>query len=436
VAAPRITPDGVEPKGVDFTDLSLEDLGNVKVLTVYGASKHEQRVSEAPSAVTIVTRDEIQKSGYQTLGDILNSAPGLDVHSDRNFSLLGIRGFGRPGDFNTKFQTLLDGHRLNDGVTDRAALDYGFPLDIDLIERVEIIRGPGSSLYGDSAFFGVVNVIPRRGKEIAGAEVSTQAGSFDSYQGRFSYGTTLTNGVEFTLSGTLLQRQGHDSLYYPEFDTPESNDGIADHVDREKAGSLFASAAWNEFTVQLGYVDHTKQVPTASYGTVFNSQLNSTRETRLFADLKYEHKFEHDLELTARLGYDRGTELGTYIYDNGNPVYTTNIDDFYSQRTTADLQLRRTFLDRHALTLGTQLVGNPDQDQKNHDLDPLVTHFKDKRRSLNYAFFLQDEYQIFSNLILNAGVRYDHFESFGSTVNPRLALIYQVNTNTTLKFLY
>ncbi|HXR06656.1 MAG TPA: TonB-dependent receptor plug domain-containing protein, partial [Candidatus Acidoferrum sp.] len=181
--------------------LSLEELTSLHVDTVYGASKHEQNVAEAPSSVTIITREEIQKAGYRTLADVLNSVPGLYTRYDRDYTELGIRGFNNPGEYNSDFLLLVDGHRMNVALTANAAIDRGFAVEVDLIERVEVIRGPGASLYGDNAFFGVINVITRRGGDIAGAEASVSGGSLGSYLGRFSYGEKLSNGVEMALSG-------------------------------------------------------------------------------------------------------------------------------------------------------------------------------------------------------------------------------------------
>ena len=83
--------------------------------------------------------------------------------NDRNFSLLGVRGFGKPGDYNSRILLLVNGHRVNDNVFGQAEIGAEFGLDPAMFERVEIIRGPASSLYGDSAFFAVVNVITRTG---------------------------------------------------------------------------------------------------------------------------------------------------------------------------------------------------------------------------------------------------------------------------------
>ena len=104
----------------DLTEMSLEALMTLQVASVYGASKYLQKETDAPGLVTIVTAEEIQRYGYRTLADILRSVPGLTVTSDRNYTYLGVRGFGRPGDYNTRVLLLVDGHRLNDNIYDNA----------------------------------------------------------------------------------------------------------------------------------------------------------------------------------------------------------------------------------------------------------------------------------------------------------------------------
>jgi iron complex outermembrane receptor protein len=127
-------------------DMSLEQLLEVDVDKVYGASKYEQKISQAPSSVTIVTSDEIKKLGHRTVADVLRGVPSLFVTSDRAYSYLGIRGFGRPSDYNSRILLLVDGHRLNDNIYDGALLGTEAILDVDLIERMEVIRGPSSSI--------------------------------------------------------------------------------------------------------------------------------------------------------------------------------------------------------------------------------------------------------------------------------------------------
>jgi iron complex outermembrane receptor protein len=431
------------PCAVDAVDLtaalkglSLEELTSLQVETVYGASKHEQKVEEAPSSVTIITRDEIQKAGYRTLAEILNSVAGLYTRYDRDYTELGIRGFNNPGDYNSSFLLLVDGHRMNVALTANAAIDRGLAVDVDLIERVEVIRGPGASLYGDNAFFGVINVITRRGRDLAGGEASAFGGSLGTYDGRFSYGENLSNGVEMAVSGSYYHSDGNPRLFYKEYDTPAQNNGNAAQVDSERAGAIFTSASWKDFTLEGAVVEHMKQVPTGSFGAVFNDPRNQTKDDQAFADLKFEHQFENDLDLQARLGYDYATTIGTYVENLGLPQWVVNLDNFLSQRLTGDFQLRRTLFEKHTLTIGAQVFDNLVDRQRNYNVDPWFSYLDNTTHSLDYALFLQEEYRILTNLIFNGGVRYDNFQSFGSTVNPRLALIYQPVKGTTLKLIY
>src|SRR6187200_432573 len=125
-----------------LTDLSLEDLLKLKVNTVYAASKFEQEIVQAPAAVSIITAEEIQNHGYRTLADVLRSVRGFYVSYDRNYSYVGVRGFQRPGDYNGRILLLVNGHQLNDTIFESALLGTESPIDLSVIDRVEVVRGP------------------------------------------------------------------------------------------------------------------------------------------------------------------------------------------------------------------------------------------------------------------------------------------------------
>src|SRR5260221_13350125 len=141
---------------------------------VFGASERLQPVTEAPASVSFITADEIARYGYRTLADILRGVRGMYVSDDRNFSLVGTRGFATPGDYTSRILLLVNGHRVNDNVFGQAEIGAEFGLDPAMFERVEIIRGPASSLYGDSAFFAVVNVITRSGASLGGGSIALE----------------------------------------------------------------------------------------------------------------------------------------------------------------------------------------------------------------------------------------------------------------------
>ena len=416
----------------DLDKMGIEELMQVEVSTVYGASKYEQTLVEAPASVTVITADEIKMYGHRNLAEILQSVRSFSMAYDRNYSYVGVRSFSRPGDYNTRMLLLIDGIRINDNVYDDAPFGYDFPLDVDLIERVEIIRGPTHAIYGSNAFFGVVNVITKRGKGRNGMELSGEAGSFDTYKGRLSYGRKFSNGVEALLSGSFQDSRGQN-LYYGEFDTPAQNNGWAMNNDGERFGSSFLKLQYNDVTLEGGYLRRRKNIPTASYGTVFNTPLNKTTDTRAFLDLKYERQLDDQSAVMARVSYNSYNYDGDYLYQSGAARI---LDKDYSRGNAvgAELQVTRQLFQRHKLLMGAEVRHNFQQDQGNYDSSTL--YLDDRRGSLSWALFAQDEFALLDNLVLYAGIRYDHFESFGSTFNPRLALVYSPLTDTTLKLVY
>ena len=260
----------------DLSQLSIEELMKVEVDTVYGASKFQQKVTQAPAYVTIITDDEIRKYGYRTLAEVLRSVPGFFVDSDRNYSYVGVRGFSRPGDYSSGLLLLIDGHRTNDNVYDSPNFGTEFILDVDLIKRVEIIRGPASVLYGANAFFGVINVITKRGRDVNGPEISADAGSLGTYRARASYGFDPLHGPEMLFSGTIYDSHGNQNLFYPEFDSPATNNGVAVDADRDKFYNFFGNLQYRDFSLQGASDWREKGVPTASFGAVFNDPRNQT----------------------------------------------------------------------------------------------------------------------------------------------------------------
>lgn len=240
----------VDPPRDDLTDLSLEELKKVQV---YSASMYLQDTRRAPSSITIVTADEIRKYGYRTLADILRSVRGFYVTYDRNYSYVGVRGFSRPGDYNTRILLLLNGHRLTDNLYNSALIGTEFQLDVDLIERVEIVCGPTSSLYGASAFFAVVNVISREIQHFHGLELAAAADGFGTYTGRSTYGQQL-RGLKMFLSGTLYTSAGPSRLYFPAFNGPLTNNGYVFNENQDYSQSYFARIRSWPFHAGIGGV--------------------------------------------------------------------------------------------------------------------------------------------------------------------------------------
>ena len=427
-----------DSRQADLGGLSIEDLAKLKVESVYGASKFLQKAADAPTSITVVTAEEIQKHGYRTLADVLRSVRGFYVINDRNYSYVGVRGLSIPGDYNARILFLLDGHRVNDNIFDGAYVGTEFPVDVDLIDRIEIIRGPGSSVYGTGAFVAVINVITKRGRDLNTIELSAEAGSWNSYKSRVSYGRRFDNGLEMLLSGSFFNSQGHRQLFFPEFDSPATNNGIAENADGDQSYNIFADIIYRDFNIHVVQASRTKHIPTASFGTVFNDSRTRTTDARSYVDIQYHHVFG-SWETLGRASYDWYGYHGIYISDyagRGIPPYTENYDA--AKGTWLDFQgdASTVLFKRHRITLGTEFRQDIQQQQLNYDIQPYYLYLDDHRSARVWALYFQDQYSIRKSLAFVAGLRSDWHDKFGNTLSPRVGMLFTPKPNTDVKVTY
>jgi len=411
----------------DVFDMSLEELMDIEV---YGASKFRQKMSEAPSAITVITTDEIRKFGYRSLSDILKSVRGFQINYDRVYSFASIRGHSIAGDYTNRVLILIDGHRVRDNIYEGVGLGTDFILDVDLIDRVEVVRGPSASLYGDLAYLGVINIISRDGNNFNGAEVTGLAGSHNTYKERLSYGRTFANGFSMVASATNYSSKGQNP-YFKEYDSPSNNFGVAHKCDGDKAVQLFTKFSYQDFVLEGAFVSRTKTDPTGAYETVFNVPLNKYGDEWGFMDLKYERDFESGLTVMGRTSYNRYSYKGQYAY----PGYL-NKDLQIGEWWLGEVAGTKTFFDRHKISFGAEYQLNTRQDQDSFDETPYASYVHSRRTSRSWGVFAQDEFTIMKGLILNAGLRFDQSSFYNGTINPRIALVYNPSKKSTFKLIY
>lgn len=419
-------PGAVPPAAV------LEELMSTEITTVTGASKYEQEVVDAPAFVTIVSGADIRKGGYRNLAEILNSVAGFYVTYNREYHFAGTRGFSPLGDYNTRILLLVDGHRLNDSVYEQAPLGTDFPLDVDLIEQVEIIRGPGSSLYGTNAFLAVINVITRDGKSIKGGKLSFSGGSYYSWNGRATVGGKSGSGVDYLFSGSYRDTAGKQRLSFPEYAATDG--GIAHGVDGEHSWDVLSRVAWKDFSLLALHQKREKDVPTASYWTIFNDPSENEIDRHTLIGLTYS-RVASFLNLNTRLTYNRYEYEGNFPVDDAG-ARVRNRDVALAEWIGADLFLSKTIGD-HLLTIGTEQRWQFTQQQRNFFINSsLGATLDDTHRNYVQGYYLQDEYHPLKNVIINAGLRADIYNNFGVTINPRAALIWKPRDATVLRLSY
>jgi outer membrane receptor for ferrienterochelin and colicins len=181
-------------------------------------------------------------------------------------------------------------------------------------------------------------------------------------------------------------------------------------------------------------VSREKVIPTGSYDAVFNAPQNRTTDAASYLHLSYEKRFDEDRAIKASLYYNRYSYEGKYLFDN--PPVAINRDSAEGRWWGGEARFTERFFRTHKVTAGIEYRDNGRQEQQNYDEQPFALYLSDRRSSHVYAAYLQDEYTIVQNLILNAGVRYDHYDNFGGTTNPRIGLIYSPFAGTTIKAVF
>lgn len=436
---------GSPPSPLD--EFSLEELGSVRVDTVEGASRYRQKVTDAPASVSIITDDDIRTYGWRTMAELLQAVRGQNIAYDRTYSYLGSRGFSRPGDYNARNLFLINGERFNDPIYDGAVIDDGFAVDLGLIERVEIIRGPTSSVYGSSAFFGVVNVVTRTGAEFAplngqpggGGEVEIGGGSLGTARARVTGGGRTASRVEILVSATVSEREGNSTLYYPSYDNPPESDGIARDADGESTRSFFTSAAWRDFAFTSGFTSREKHIPTGSFGSILGDPRTAGIDETAWARLAFRRQLQPDLRLTASVSTIAYNYDGTYRFraeDVDRTGAPATVKDYADARSYAfDTQITKIFRERHTFIAGFDYRDDHRQDQGNYVDDPVTTNFAGATSTTVTSPYLQGDFLLSRTVSATAGVRLDHYSTFGDSVNPRFGLIWHPQGGTTLKLL-
>ena len=311
---------------------------------VVAAEKELTQAQDAPASITVITAEEIRGFGYTTLAEALGSVRGMYTTYDRAYPTLGVRGFSSPGVYNSRVLVLSDGHVMNEASQGTSFIGHEFDADLSDVERIEVVRGPGSVLYGSAAFFAVVNVVhrtPARGFHgEAGGTVGTlgeNAGSASaSVAGETTWAWARVGGVD---------RAGD-----PFFANP-ANGAIAQDLDRERAGHVDLRARAGDWTLSAAYNERKKLLPTAAYETVFGGAGTFVHDRRGYLQAEFEHAFDSGLAFDVRAAYDGVRYNGSWNYA-GRPKGVLGSDSDSEDWATAEARIRLPELGGHRIFAG------------------------------------------------------------------------------------
>jgi outer membrane receptor for ferrienterochelin and colicins len=426
VATPAGGADDGKQKGNDSPESVLfDDIPRVETATLYA-----QTLEQAPARVNVITQREIRRFGYRTLGEALDNVAGFYVTSDGVQTFVGVRGFNLPGDYCTRILVMVNGHYLTDNVYG-AMYMFGedFGIDMSLVERIEIVRGPTSALYGSNGVFATVNIFTLPPADSARGAVSTTIGSHGMRKGVVTASTYLGGGANLLLSATGFSNAGR-TLEVPGF-------GSTNKVDAAQGYRTFAHLSWKDWSVIASFADDKALAPAGYFSAIFGDTGTSSRDAHNFVEASWTRAIGKGSSLNWRFYYDQFRYYGRYDYFNDDSTVYDERDfaqgDWVGTRVSYQTPVGKV----GTLTLGGQLNADLQNLQQDYRMDaPAVLNVNINKRNQSYALFAQQEWQISSHWTLFAGARIDDSKLSAPFLSPRFAAVYQTSPKSSYKFLY
>lgn len=381
---------------------------------VTAASKSQLTADEAPASVTVITREELRAFGYQTLPEALQAVRGFFFADDRIYTYIGVRGFQPPGDLNTRILILWDGHPVNDVWAGQGFSARDFEVDLSGIERIEVVRGPASILFGTGAFFGVINVVPRaRVGNKRNVEGVVGAGGQNSVKAR-AFGSLGTEGRSISLTGAGYWAEGAPN-------TDLGNGVSVRGLDAERSLGVSMRGELEGFTLVAKLQQRRKQIPTQPLGSAFGLPGTEYTDARGFAELRYEKAWSR-VTLNARASYDASRYRGWYAQADelGNTlprITDTGGADWFSAEVRAGV----TLFEGNRLTAAFEGQGQLVRQQ------PVGFTNEENHTRVLLSGTLLDEWRIGSRVFLQAGLRVDKYLDLPEVaLSPRGAVVARI----------
>ena len=411
---------------------------------VVTAARSEQRITEAAAVVTVITADQIKNRGYLSIVDVLKDVIGIDIIDNVARVELGMRGINNKSDYGKHILFLLNGHDMGWKQFSRTRI-YPNVVNIEDIKRVEIIRGPGSALWGDSAILGIVNVITKSAEEIDGVDVTVGGGSYNTLFGSIIFGKAYDNGIKLYFSASGYKDDSSSARKLKEYSDILGYDVFAEG-QKQNDYNIYGSISYGDFTL-TGYKSRFDVYwPMATWGLTGDD----TRLTldKWFVNLDFDHSFSSKVDLKISAAYDNykfgpGSQYENYPGYQGQPANgwfirkMVGADDFIE----TDMQLNywplknlkfvSGFEYEHLNTLRWHYPY-----EKDGTLDLYWEENPPEFTTFNWATYLQAEYHPFKKLGITSGFRYDEHSVYGGVISPRLGIVINPTEKLTLKGLY
>lgn len=393
------------------------DLTLIQAEEVVAASRVSETVEQAPSSVSIVSRRELEAFAYPTISEALRGQPGVYLWDDRSYQTLGVRGLGFLGGYGNRVLVLYDGHPANDNWLGSSYVGYDALTDLSDVERVELVRGPGSVLYGTNAFSGVINVVAREREPGVSGGLSTNLAGVG--RGRVRGDVKLGRDGHVWSSLATARGQGRD-FYFSEYDTPQTNAGVVRGQDGFVTGSFRGGARYGVFKAQWHLHSHRKELPTGEYETDITDPRARQTDTRAFVELSAAPVLSDGFSLVTRAHVNAYRFRGLYprVPEDGG----LEVDTYRGQWVGLEQRVLFTPAEGVRFTLGGE--GQIHYEVTQAARDETGVFLDDDSPYQIGAIYALADVDVADRARLSAGARYDAYSSFGGSLNPRLAVVF------------
>lgn len=383
-----------------LTELSLEALMDIQVTSV---SKSPQKLSESAAAIFVITQEDIRRSGMNSIPELLRMVPGLDVAQiDGNVWAIGSRGFNHR--LTNKLLVLIDGRSVYTPTSAGVNWDVQNPV-LEDVERIEVIRGPGGTLWGANAVNGVINIITKNAKDTQGGLVTAGAGSIGQSDGVVRYGAKLGDSSYFRIYG-----QGSRRGNFPDATGADGHDawngkqgGFRVDATPSAVDTIMLQGNFYEVNSDIRLI-HTTLTPPS---TILEDNTDRNRGGHLL--MHWQRRLSDDSDMSLQAYYDRADRWRTVAEDES--VETYDLDFQHRFRLTPSQKL--------IWGLGYRSVES--QFQNVFSVSFLPAH----RRTELFSAFAQDEIALLENLQLTAGSKFEHNSFTGFEYQPNLRLAWE-----------
>lgn len=377
----------------DYLSMSLEELMNVEIIT---ASRKSQKISESPIAVSVITAEDIKRSGMTNIPDILRRVPGVDVASltSSGYAVTTRRLNER---YSNKMLAMIDGRLINKPFLGHT-LWQNIPVQLEEIERIEIIRGPGSILYGANAFAGIINIITKSPEDLKGTFVEAGVGNLDTYRGTLIHAGKIEK-LNYKISLGWEQGDNWEDLW----------DGRHRDTTRADFRGEYELGADKKVKFQAGLIEGNYQVICMHGGSYVDIDPGDS-----YYQVEYNQPNFH-----------------VRTYRNSTRQWETTVPTGKKRKMYGDLnhlELQHSFASGkyHNFVWG----GNISQDK----VDQTII---DEKRSYDlWAVYFEDQIKLGDAFTLALGGRYDDHSVFDNHFTPRTSLIYQFRKNHSFRLSY